>query len=235
MNSLIKTQEIIFLFLWIFVVFQMKAQEVDVIKLEHGFTINTSIDSDDDFTFKVKGFGVEGGYYFLKKLGNGGMISVDFRLAYAQSERHYYHSNNIPSISVIRDTITTLRNGIVKYKNISLSIPLKYRYQFSKKVPIHIMVGFNPYFNFLNFSVWKYDEFEYNRVTDMNVSDLRPDEEVLKQKFYSRDLIITGLGYIKDKLMFEIYFSGGTTFFDNEYIKGMDKLSINLNAYYRLD
>jgi hypothetical protein len=225
----------VFVALLMFTIFQINAQTKDSRKIEHGILFSPRIDSDDDFTFKIKGFGVEGGYYLLKKVGKRGMISLDFRLAYAQSEREYMNAVNMEDFSFFADTIITIRTGTVYYKNLSLSIPIKYRYQFSEKIPIFFMVGFNPYFNLSNNTTWKYDEFEYDRIIDMNISENRNQEETLEQNFYSQDIILAGFGYKKDKLMFDIYFSGGSINFDNDFIKGMDKLSIVLNAYYRLN
>ena len=67
--------------MFLFLVGQLNAQSNEPINIEHGVLFSPRIDSDDDFKFNVKGFGIEGGYYFLKKLGKRGMISLDFRLS----------------------------------------------------------------------------------------------------------------------------------------------------------
>jgi len=144
------------------------------------------------------------------------MISLDFRLAYAQSERSYTTIVAIDDLFPVMDTINTQRTGIANYRNLSLSIPIKYRHLLSEKVPIFILLGFNPYFNLLNHTIWKFDEFEYNTNTEMIVSEINNQEETLEQSFFSHDLILAGFGYKKDKLMFDIYFSGGGTNFNND-------------------
>lgn len=52
--------------------------------------------------------------------------------------------------------------------------------------------------------------------------------------FYNTDLLLAGFGGKKNKLILDVYFSAGSTNFDNYFIMGMDKLSIVLNACYRI-
>lgn len=234
-NGKWKMKKAILTTLLMLLIFQINAQNEEPNNIEHGVLLSSRLDSDDDFTFKVKGFGIEGGYYLLKKLGKKGMISLDFRLAFAQSERNYINAVDQDEFFSFNDTVITRRTGMVNYKNLSLSIPIKYRYQFSEKAPFILLIGLNPYFNLSNNTKWEFDEFEYNTSTETNISENRNQEEKLKQSFYSRDFILAGIGYKKSKLMFDIYFSGGTTYFKNDFIKGMDKLSIVLSAHYRLN
>ncbi|MEZ5059230.1 MAG: hypothetical protein R2879_19515 [Saprospiraceae bacterium] len=219
----------------LFIAVQIFAQTAESKKIEQGILISSRLDSDDDFAFDVKGSGFETGYYFLKKLGRRGMLSIDARLAYSQSIRNFNGVIDINDFRNFRDSLYTSRTGAVDYENLSLSLPIKYRHLISEKVPVFFLVGFNPYFNLWNNSIWQFDEFENNSISNMIVSENLNQEEELKQKFYSRDLILAGFGYKKNKLMFDIYFSGGSTFFDSNFVSGFDKLSFVFNVYYQLN
>lgn len=212
------------------------AQNEDIKGFETGFLFSSRMDSDDDFKFNIKGYGIEGGYYILKEVGRKGMLSLDMRLAYSSSER------NKENVARIGDVLTfplpqiiTQRTGILDYKNISLSLPIKYRYKFSNQIPIFLMVGFNPYINLVNFSKWRFTEFEYDTVNEEIIGEIKNEEEEIRQKLFSRDLILAGLGYKGERVMFDIYFSGGTIEFDNAFTNGADKLSIVINVYYKLE
>ena len=218
-----------------FISFLAQGQSLETTtNLEHGLLISSRIDSDDDFSFNIKGFGLEGGYYFLKQLGKKGMISLDVRLAYARSERYYFNILDQRAFFQAGDMVITQRSGTVNYQNISLAIPIKYRYLIKEDAPIFLLLGFSPYFSLSNQSKWRFDEFERNVVSDMIITENRDQEETLKQSLYSHDLILAGLGFKSGNLMWDIYFSGGSTNFDNDFITFMDKLSIVLNVYYRL-
>ncbi|MEM9857466.1 MAG: outer membrane beta-barrel protein [Bacteroidota bacterium] len=211
------------------------AQSDKSFELEHGLTLGTRLDSDEDFAFQVNGYGFEGGYYFLKKIGKRGMISIDVRLAYAQSERVFKNVIDLNTSFTLADSILTRRSGQMNYRSLSLALPIRYRYQLSEKVPVFLLVGFNPYFNLSNNTTWFFDEFEYNRNTNMDISANRNQEEKVKHRLYSRDFIMAGVGYKKDRLMVDVYLSRGSAFLDNDFVRGVDKISVVLNAYYRLN
>lgn len=229
---------IIFLFMLFFVFHNAKGQEEIFTNIEHGVLFSPRLDSDDNLAFDVNGFGIEGGYYFLKKVGKYGSISIDVRLAYARSDRFYKNAGSFDDFALFTafpDSIRTQRTGTVNYRNLSLSIPIKYRYHITEKSPIFLLVGFNPYFNLLDRTKWKFDEVEYDFNKDIVVSEIKNQEENLNQRSFSRDLLLAGFGYTKSNIMFDIYFSGGTTSFDHNYIRGMDKLSLVFNFYYRIN
>lgn len=221
--------------LFVVIFFQLTAQTNPFKNIENGILFSSRLDSDDDFAFNVKGAGFEAGYYFLKKVGKRGMFSLDVRLAYSQSVRNFMGVIEQSEFRNFRDSIYTTRTGTVDYGNLSLSLPIKYRHLVSEKVPVFFLVGFNPYFNIWNNTTWQFDEYEYNRSTDTNISENLNQEEELVQKFYSRDLILAGFGYKKGWLMCDIYFSGGSTNFDSNFISGFDKLSFVFNIYCQLN
>lgn len=214
---------------------QLFSQIKEVSSIDHGILFSPRLDSDDDFKFKIKGFGFEGGYYLSKKIGKRGSISIDFRLAYSQSERNYMNLIKIEdSYTFFTDTISTLRATRIDYKNISLALPIKYRHQLFNKIPIFLVIGINPYFSLSSDIINNYDEIEFDNINQENISEIKGLREEINQKFYSLDFLLAGIGYKKNKMMFDIYFSGGNAKFDNEYLRGIDKLSIVFNIYYSL-
>ena len=228
-------KKLIFSILLLFLILQVNGQQDVSPKIEQGVLFSSRLDSDDDFDFKVNGFGIEGGYYFLKNWGRRGMISIDLRLAYSQSERSYMNLvEHDDFYTIFFDTIQTRLTGTIKYKNVSLALPIKYRYRLSADGPVFLLIGFNPYVSLFSNSNLKYDLVEYNTVTKMNVSETKNLEDDVRQCTYSQDLMLAGFGYKKDKLMFDVYFSGGSTRLDHGFLGFMDKLSVVCNAYYRL-
>ena len=226
--------QLILPFFLLFLIVHVHAQELETSKIEHGMLLSTRMDSDDDFSFKVKGYGVEGGYYFLKNLGRRGMISLDLRIAYGRSERDYVNLVEHNDFFILPDTIQTRLTGTAHYQNVSLALPIKFRYRLSAGGPVFLLVGFNPYFNLISNTSINYDLVEYNTVTKMNISAMTNLEGNIKQRLYSQDIMLAGIGYKKDNWMFDLYFSGGSTYFDHPFIGFMDKLSVVLNAYYKL-
>ena len=217
------------------IITQINAQELESnSKIEQGILFGSRIDSDDDFTFKIKGFGFETGYYFFKRIGKRSFLSIDLRIAYAQSERYFDNIIKLSDLFLDLESIRTQRTGLVKYKNFSLAIPIKFRYQISEKTPLLLLIGFNPYFNLANFSNWAFDEIDYDPQNDVIISEVQNQESDLTQSFFSTDLILAGFGFRKNNLMVDLYFSGGNINIDNNFINGMDKLSINLSVHYRL-
>ena len=208
------------------------SQESNQKKSEFGGLFSTRIDSRHYSDFEVNGFGVEGGVYYLDKFGKKGMLSIEFRLAYAHSNHEY---ENAIRLYEFRNNEHTTRTGPVRYRNLALSLPIKYRYQINKKSPWYVLIGFSPNFNLINSSEWTFDEFEYNRTADTFTLMKRDQTENLDQRFYSSDILLLGFGYKFEKMMFDINFSGGAMQFDNEFIMGMGKLSLVFNTYYELD
>lgn len=221
----------IFFFL-LFTTLQLNAQIANLLDLEQGIVLSTRIDGDD---FKLnKGYGVEGGYYFLKKWGKKGTISVDFRSAYAQNETEI--NRGISGYFSFQDTVLTLISGVVNYKNLSISIPIKYRFQLSEQIPVFLLAGFNVYFNLFNSSNWKYREIQYDQINKVDLSETNDMEESLQHEFCSKDIIPIGFGYKKNNLMLDVYLSMGDIHFDNNGPPGaINRFSIVLNAYYKLN
>ena len=111
---------------------QINAQELESnSKIEQGILFGSRIDSNDDFTFKIKGFGLETGYYFLKRIGKRSFLSIDLRIAYAQSDRFLDNIIKLSDLFLDLESIRTQRTGLVKYKIISHAFPFKFRYQIS--------------------------------------------------------------------------------------------------------
>ena len=226
---------IISLILLILISDELSAQIDNPNSFEHGLVVCARIDSDDDFNFNIKGFGIEGGYYISKGIGKRGELSIDFRLAYSKSTRSYQNIGQLDEVQyLINDSILTLRNGIVFYNNISLSTPIKYRFHLGKQGFVFLLAGYNPYFSLANNSTWEYDEVEYDRKNDIIVSEIINQEEELVQKFYSSDLF-AGIGFKKDNAMIELYFSAGAINFKNDFINAAEKISLVLNFYYRIN
>ena len=217
-----------------FTIFPIYAQPDTSFTSEQGIVLSPRLDSDDDFRFKVKGYGLEGGYYFLRNLGSRGMLSIEVRLAYGQTERDYKNLHERSDFFSF-DTIQTLLTGTATYKNVSLALPIKYRFRLKKEGRVFLLAGFNPYFNLYNKTKLTYSLAEFNRITRMVISETTGFEEEVMQRVYARDLILLGVGFKKDRLMFDIYYSGGSTFFNHPFLAFHDKLSIVLNGYYRLN
>lgn len=224
----------IFLFL-LFAIFQVNAQSSIFQNIEQGVLLSTRIDADDDFDFGIKGYGVEGGYYFLKKWGKRNSISIDFRLAYGQSERNYINLLKDLSFNPFRDTVTTTITGTFFYKNLSLAIPIKYRYHFSERFPVYGLVGFSTYLSIYNNSKWRFKETEFDWINQVTVSETAYQEENLQQKFYANDFFMLGFGYKKNKCMIDIYAGFGWVKIDHYFVDFLSKFSIVLNAYYKLN
>ena len=82
----------------------------------------------------------------------------------------------VKDLTFLNTTYTT-RSGIVKYKNLSLSLPIKYRHLISNKTPLYLLVGLNPYFSLINNAKWNFDEFEYDSTTDTYMLEKRNQKE----------------------------------------------------------
>jgi hypothetical protein len=188
--------------------------------MEFGFLLCGRLDSDDDFKFDIKGLGIEAGVYFLKEISQKSMLSVDLRLAYAKSDRTYFNIIDQNLIFSMSDTIIR-RNGKAKYRNLSFSIPIKYRYKISNSIPMILSIGLNGYFNLIDNTNWSYDEFEYDTINRVNISELLDQEESINQKLFNYDFLI-GTGIKSEKLMVEINLSLGSIGQTNDFIMGMD-------------
>jgi hypothetical protein len=222
-----------FIILCLLTTFQINAQTSGIKPIEHGVLFGVSADSNNKLNSGFQGYGIEGGYYFLKRLSKRGMLSIDIRLAYAQNEKKFVNVIKQDGFFSFTDTVTT-RTGIIDYKNLSIAFPIRYRFQLSHKLPLFLLAGINPYFSFKNSTTWNFDEFEYDLGNNIAISSIRNQEESLKQSNFNNSTLSLGFGYKKDKLMFDLYLSAGTVSFDNDFVTGSNKTSIVLNAYYQL-
>jgi len=207
-------------------------QEANYDRLEHGILLSVRGDNDKDFDLSFKGYGVEGGYYFLKRSGPVGSISLDIRIAYGKSN-HTFQNLIMDHFTHLFDTLRTLHSGTLAYRGLSISFPIKYRAHFSNRSPFFFLVGFNPYFSLVSKSTWNYDETVINRYTNEIISERNDQVEPLKQR-YSQDLILAGIGMEKKKLLVDLYFSGGSTNFRDGSVGFINRLSLVLNCHYRL-
>lgn len=215
--------------------FTLNAQTEVIKTIEHGVLFSLRADSNNKLKSNFQGSGIEGGYYFLKKVGKRGMLSIEGRLAYAQSKKSFVNVIKQSEFFSFSDTITT-RTGIIDYKNFSLAFPIKYRFQFIQKLPLFFVAGINPYFNLKNSTDWNFDEFEFDLGNNIAVSTISNQEETLTQRNFNNSTLIAGFGYKKDKFMLDLYLSAGVIKFDNnDFVSGTNKTSVVLNAYYRLN
>ncbi len=203
--------------------------------LEHGVLLSSRIDSDDNFKFDINGFGIESGYFILNHLSERISISLDFRLAYSQRDQKYDNAVSPMQLSYSLDTIRLVRNGEINYKNLSLSIPVKFRFKLSQDNPIFLLAGTNPYINIWTNAEDNYDEIEFDRINNLILSEKIGEKGRIKQKFVSTDLILIGFGYKKNKIMADVYFSAGAVNLNHDFIQGLDKFSIVFNIYYKLN
>ncbi len=211
----------------------LSAQTENSNSFEHGLVLCPRLDSDEDLKFKIKGFGLEGGYFFAKRISKRGELSIDFRLVYSSSSRRYERVVNINEFSIGIDSIAFLRTGVVSYRNFSLAMPIKYRFYLGKPGPVFLLAGYSPYFNLVNDSKWRFEEIEYDTENNITLSVKKDQKEELVQKIFSSE-VFAGFGYKKDKLRFEFIFSAGSTNFDNDYINAAGRFSMMLNFYHRL-
>lgn len=212
----------------------LTAQSTFSDNIDHGIVLSSRIDSDDNLRFQIKGYGVEVGYYGLKKIGRKSSIGLDLRLVYSQSERSYENVGKIVDpILISTNPIMNLRSGIVKYSDLSIAIPIKYRYQFFEDIPLYGLLGINPYFSISNNSKWNFTDKLYDRVNDVVLSESEGEEQ-FEQRLLSNDILLAGLGYRNGNIMLEVYFSRGNIRINNDFIMGMDKTSFVINMYYRL-
>ena len=226
LKEIVMKQAVIVLLLMCQII-QVSAQSEKINKIEHGLIISTKLISNRNF---AEGFGIDLGYFASRKVGNKGIISVDLRFGYAHVNNHY---ENAGSINDAFSQITTIRTGIVNYKNISLEIPLKYRWQFKKDGPLYLMIGYNPFFNLHNKTNWNFDEYDYDRTTFISTLKLSNQNEELNQSIYGKEYLI-GFGYKNDKLMLELNIGSRGNFYGHRYINRMSAYSIGLSGYYYL-
>ena len=203
-------------------------------QLEQGVLASIRYDYDNLFDVqKFRGFGIEGGYYFLKKFEKRGILSLDIRLAYAHSEGDTKNSIEYPSS--LPDPLIRKRAGTVVYNNLSIALPIRYRWRFKPSGSVYLMIGYSPIFNIYNHSEWLYNEFEIDTTTDTILSEKSSQKSTLKQRFYTSESS-AGLGFIKNKQTYELSFNSGSMNIDNKnYPSFLWKKSIGFNFYQKLD
>jgi len=217
-----------------FILSQLIAQNEDP-SIEYGILLSARIDSDDNFKFEHKGFGIESGFFILNSLGEKISMSIDFRLAYSQRDQAYENAISPLQMFNSLDTIRILRSGILNYKSLSLSLPIKFRFKILQDQPFFLLAGINPYLKLWARVDDNYDEIELDRINNIVLSERLGVNDEIKQNFFNKDLILAGFGFQKNKIIADIYFSGGGVDFDDDFFGGFDKFSIVFNLYYRLN
>lgn len=182
------------------------------------------------------GFGLEAGYFLMRHFDSRHSLSADLRIAYAKNKAQYENAGDFINTSIWLEPnpVFSLRTGSVGHQNVALALPLRYRFRLKQNGGLFLMGGFAVNLNLWNRSHWQFDESKLEWNTQTILSEETGLEEFLKARSVSTDNLLLGAGFMKNKFVFDLYFSSGITRFRSDYISGLERLSLVMNVSYRL-
>ena len=211
--------------LLIFFAFNLGAQTDISKKIEHGLSLSTKLDMEN-------GYGLGVGYYFLKPLFKKSLLSIDLNLYSTQFNRDYENVIDINSFISLEPGVIT-RTGRLEYSEISVQVPLKYRFKFKAQGSFFAYTGLNLNYTIRHSSIWNFVETSTIEETDEIINEISGQEEVMNSSNLSAGLFI-GIGYRKNKLMIEIGIESIRKNVNNAFLFSLDQRLVSLNLYYRI-